>query len=33
MEFLRVVEDELRGLASEARQRHPVVQEAAERLV
>lgn len=31
MEFLRVVEEELRGLAGEARRRHPVVQEAAER--
>lgn len=31
MEFLRVVEEELRGLAAEARRRHPVVQEAAER--
>ncbi|CAM9675572.1 unnamed protein product, partial [Sphacelaria rigidula] len=33
MEFLRVVEDELRGLAGEARRRHPVVQEAAERAI
>ncbi|CAM9461787.1 unnamed protein product, partial [Ectocarpus sp. 13 AM-2016] len=33
MEFLRVVEDELRGLAAEARRRHPVVQEAAERAI
>lgn len=33
MEFLRVVEEELRGLAAEARRRHPVVQEAAERCV
>lgn len=31
MEFLKVVEEELRGLASEARRKHPVVQEAAER--
>lgn len=31
MEFLRVVEEELRALAAEARRRHPVVQEAAER--
>lgn len=31
MEFLRVVEEELRGVAAEARRRHPVVQEAAER--
>ncbi|CAM9392659.1 unnamed protein product, partial [Scytosiphon promiscuus] len=33
MEFLRVVEEELRGLAAEARRRHPVVQEAAERAI
>lgn len=33
MEFLRVVEEELRGLAAEARRRHPVVQEAAERYI
>lgn len=31
MEFLRVVEEELRALAAEARRRHPVVKEAAER--
>ena len=33
MEFLRVVEEELRALAAEARRRHPVVQEAAERYI